>query len=359
MTAEQNQTTAAFGYVSGLDGLRLAAVAIVIVRHYEIVPMLPGGFGVSLFFFISGFLISRLLIAEEKRNGAIALGKFYIRRFIRLLPPLLLMGIVAVPLLYLIEPENFSPAQIALSFLYLGNIVKFGAPIFGWKEGYQAIEPLWSLAVEEHFYLLLPPLLFLLRSQSSRIWLMVAAIVGALLLRMFVAWADPANADQINYHFTFTRLDAMAWGVLLTLLLDAGRITQSAIDRVGHLLVWIGGIAMLASMIHWTPYYEEVLKYTPQSLAIGIFFTGVIFADQYSAVRRIAEFPLISHLGRISYELYLWHFPILAAVSHFVVGFVPAVTLSLILTLLVADVAYRLTTKRLGAMRRKFGGHPV
>ncbi|WP_336962972.1 acyltransferase [Sphingobium aquiterrae] len=359
MTAKQNQPEAAFGYVSGLDGLRLLAVSIVVVRHYEIVPMLPGGFGVSLFFFISGFLISRLLLAEEKRNGTIRLGNFYIRRFIRLLPPLMLMGIVAVPLLYAVEPENFSAAQIALSFLYLGNIVKFGAPMFGWGEGYQAIEPLWSLAVEEHFYLLLPPALLLLRSHKARITLMIAAIVGALLLRMIVAAVDPANADQINYHFTLTRLDAMAWGVLLTLVMDAGWIRLPAVDRFGHLLFWGGAVAMLASMVHWTPYYEEVLKYTPQSLAIGIFFTGAIFARQYGFVRKLAEWPLFSHLGRISYELYLWHFPILTVVSHFVPGFVPAVTIALILTLIVADIAYRLTTKRLGAIRKKFGGHPV
>ncbi|KPH58051.1 acyltransferase [Novosphingobium sp. ST904] len=97
MTAHTNQTRARFGYVSGLDGLRLVAVAIVIAAHYQLVPYIPGGFGVSIFFFISGFLITRLMLAEEKTYGQIALGRFYVRRFIRLLPPLALMGTSQCP----------------------------------------------------------------------------------------------------------------------------------------------------------------------------------------------------------------------------------------------------------------------
>ncbi|QIV81157.1 acyltransferase family protein [Mycolicibacterium frederiksbergense] len=175
-----NSPVARFGYVYGLDGLRLLAVLIVVIRHYEVVMVLPGGLGVSIFFFISGFLISRLLLAEEhKSNRPILLKPFYIRRFIRLLPPLLLMGVVCVPLLFIFYPADFSLIQIALSFVYLGNIVKFGALVWGWPEGYQAIEPLWSLAVEEHFYLLLPPALLLFKSMRSRIGLFRLSRGGA------------------------------------------------------------------------------------------------------------------------------------------------------------------------------------
>ena len=134
------------------------------------------GFGVSIFFFISGFLITRLLLAEEKRQGTIALRAFYIRRFIRLLPPLLLMGVVSVPLLYLLYPQGFSAGQVILAFLYLGNISKFGAEAYGWSEGYKSLEPLWSLAVEEQFYLLLPPCLMVVTSFRGRVALLAGAI---------------------------------------------------------------------------------------------------------------------------------------------------------------------------------------
>lgn len=358
--AMANGTGAAFGYVHGLDALRLFAVTIVVVRHYELLMMLPGGFGVSVFFFISGFLISRLLLAEEKRYGTIFLGKFYVRRFIRLLPPLMLMGVVAVPLLYLTDPARFSPVQLWLSFLYLGNIVRFLEPVFNWNIGYPAIEPLWSLAVEEHFYLVLPPMLLLIRSMRGRIWLITGAIILPLMLRL-VAYAtmDEHMADQFNYHFTFTRLDSMAWGVLLTLLLDAGKLKQATIDRVPHWLVWGGGIGMILSMVHWSPMYEVAVKYTPQSAVIGVFFTGVIFATQYDWLRRAMEWKPIVHLGRITYEIYLWHFPVLAVVLAFVPNRSLAVAISGVVTVAIADLAFRVTTKRLSGLRKRFGAHPV
>jgi peptidoglycan/LPS O-acetylase OafA/YrhL len=356
-----NSPKAQFGYVFGLDGLRLLAVLIVVVRHYELVMILPGGFGVSIFFFISGFLISRLLLAEEHRfNRPIALKPFYIRRFIRLLPPLLLMGVVAVPALYFLYPDEFSPIQIILSFSYLGNITNFGALAWGWNIGYPAIEPLWSLAVEEHFYLLLPPALLLFRTPKSRVIVMIVAIIVPLILRV---WAyevmNTQLADQFNYHFTFTRLDSIACGVLLTLLLDTGWLRPPSKRLVGHFLVVGGGLLMLASMVHWTNAYEIAWKYSFQSLAIGVFFVGVVFAPNYDWLRRILEWKPISHLGKISYELYLWHFPILAILLAVLPNRALAIPVALVATLGISEVAYRLTTKRLAGVRRRFGGHPT
>ncbi|CDO11390.1 acyltransferase family protein [Mycolicibacterium cosmeticum] len=360
-TQLDNTPEARYGYVHGLDGLRLLAVLIVIVRHYELVMILPGGFGVSIFFFISGFLITRLLLAEEHRfQRPIAIKSFYIRRFIRLLPPLLLMGVIAVPALYYFYPEDFSPAQIAMSFTYLGNITKYGAMAWGWREGYPAIEPLWSLAVEEHFYLLLPAALLLFRTPRSRVIMMSVAVVVPLIIRVWYYEVAPvALADQFNYHFTFTRLDSIGFGVLLTLLLDAGWLRIPSRRFVGHLLVFGGGLLMLASMVHWSQAYEIAWKYSFQSLAIGIFFVGVIFAPNYRWLRRLLERKPIAHLGKISYEMYLWHLPILAVLVAVLPNRALAIPIALVATVLISDGAYRLTTKRLSGLRRRFGGHPV
>lgn len=355
-----NGANAAFGYVYGLDALRLFAVAIVVIRHYEIVMILPGGFGVSLFFFISGFLISRLLLAEEKRYGTIFLGKFYVRRFIRLLPPLLLMGAIAVPILYLMDPSEFSPIQVLLSFLYFGNLMSFMAPALDWKPGYEALEPLWSLAVEEHFYLILPPLLLIVRSTSGRIWLMLAAIILPLLIRIFAyAFLERDFADQFNYHFTLTRLDSMAWGVLLTLILESGHLRLSSIEKWAHHLFWGGGIIILLTMVHWTEFYEIAIKYTPQSAAIGLLFAGLIFSVKYRWIRNIMEARPILHLGRITYEIYLWHFPVWVVIRNFVESDLAAASLSILVTIVISDLAFRLTTKRLVNWRKRFGAHPV
>ena len=116
---------------------------------------------------------------------------------------------------------------------------------------------------------------------------------------------------------------------------------------------------MIASMVHWTEIYEVSIKYSPQSLAIGIFFIGIVFSDRYNWLRSIMEWKPIVHLGRITYEMYLWHLPILAVVGSLVPSWVAAVTISIVLTIIVSDIAYRLTTKRLRGLRKRFGAHPV
>lgn len=357
----ENSPAARFGYIYGLDGLRLFAVLIVIIRHFHILDSVPGGFGVSVFFFISGFLISRLLLAEEYRyRRPVALRAFYIRRFIRLLPPLLLMGVVSIPILYALEPEKFSVLQIVLSFTYFGNLLGIGQMLWDWPSGYEALGPLWSLAVEEHFYLLLPAGLLICRSFRARLALIVFAICGPLLLRGYIyALFDPALADRINYNFTFTRIDAIAWGVLLTLLLDSGKLKPPKKDWVGYLLVVGGACLMIASMVHWAPSYEIAWKYTFQSIAIGIFIAGVLFAPNFMWLRSLLEQKTIVHLGRISYELYLWHLPVYTVAFALIPHGGQAALVAIVLTVLVSDIAYRLTTKRLGGLRRRFGGHPT
>jgi peptidoglycan/LPS O-acetylase OafA/YrhL len=357
----QNSPLARFGYVYGLDGLRLLAVSVVVIRHFNIVQAVPGGFGVSIFFFISGFLISRLLLAEEHRyKRPIGLKSFYIRRFIRLLPPLMLMGIVCVPVLYVLRPEQFSVLQVVLSFTYFGNLLGIGQILWGWPSGYEALGPLWSLAVEEHFYLLLPFALLLFKGARTRLFVVAVAVVVPLALRVWIFYIEnPLVADRINYNFTLTRIDAIAWGVLLTLMLEQKKIRPPTGSWIGHLLVWGGGCLMVASMVHWTEAYEIAWKYTFQSIAIGIFVVGVLFAFNYAWLRALLEKKPVVHLGRISYELYLWHLPVYTIAVYFITNSLLAVFAALAVTVLVADVAYRLTTKRLSGVRKRFGGHPT
>jgi len=159
-------------YLMGLDGLRALSVLLVIVGHFGFDRMVPGGLGVTIFFFISGFLITTLLRSEQAAAGQVQLGNFYIRRFLRLAPELyafLLITILAGRFYGMVSPLP----QIAAGFAFFTNYLNIAqAPL--------AIAPhwpqLWSLAVEEHFYLTFPLLLVLCRNHPNRLMAVLAVV---------------------------------------------------------------------------------------------------------------------------------------------------------------------------------------
>lgn len=343
--------------IEGLDGLRLVAVLIVLARHLDYSDKVPGGFGVSVFFFISGLLITRLILAEERDRGRMDITGFFLRRFIRLIPPLALMGAMTIPVLAYLYPAEFNWTQILFAFGYLGNIFPLLVDFHGWRDGLVAFEPLWSLAVEEHFYLMLPVVLLITRSMRARIWVVfLAGCLGPLALRAYAVFSLPPElADAFNYRFTFTRIDAMGWGVLLTLLLHAGWLRAEVLSRHGHLLLWGGAALSVLSMVHWSVDYEIAWKYTPQTIAIGMGVAALVFAENQQWLRTILERRWVRFFGKASYEIYLWHLPIYLIVLAFAERG-PGVTLLVsIITLAVAGVSYLLVTGLVAPLRRRLG----
>ena len=139
------------GYVPAIDGMRALAITTVVASHFGAEQIVPGGFGVTVFFFISGYLITSLMIQEHSRRGRIAIVLFYIRRFLRLAPALL-VSIAAVSVTFFLAFGFSSISQIfAAVFYYMNYYVIFGGstPL--------PLGPLWSLAVEEHYYCNLSP----------------------------------------------------------------------------------------------------------------------------------------------------------------------------------------------------------
>src|SRR5262245_6279726 len=134
-------------YIPSLDGMRAVAILLVVLSHLGLEHIVPGRLGVTLFFFISGFLITRLLIAEASKARAISIGAFYARRFLRLAPALLLMlAVVALAWTQFVGPVN-GPQLLAGIFYMMNYFIIFGGLTT------MPIGILWSLAVEEHYYL--------------------------------------------------------------------------------------------------------------------------------------------------------------------------------------------------------------
>jgi peptidoglycan/LPS O-acetylase OafA/YrhL len=257
------------------------AVVLVMGSHFGVPGFSSGGFvGVTLFFVLSGYLITSVLVAERQASGRVSLRRFYLRRAARLLPALAVVLVVVGGALVALDGASVAVAGVTSAALYVSNL----AVAAGINTG--PLEHTWSLAIEEQFYLVWPAVLLALWSRPRGLLTVVlAGIAVATLLRI---GADTWWA----YHFTLTRADAVLVGCLLAL--------RPAPFRAGWLAIVVLLIATLAPL---DPGWLVEWLLLPIAAVAGL---AVI-----AAPRALGNRPL-AYVGRISYGLYLWHFPIAA-----------------------------------------------
>jgi peptidoglycan/LPS O-acetylase OafA/YrhL len=329
---------------AGFDGVRAVAILLVIVWHTAVVTGFPeeamgafrplimsGWMGVDLFFALSGFLITTLLVREEAAGadegvpgkGRIHLARFYLRRGLRILPIFYL--VFAVNTLVLARFPIFSTIharQLAAhrSFLGLvpyatfwGNYFPAYSPRFSSRLFYDPGESYlvyWSLCVEEHFYLLWPLFLFAVRDRRARLATALAVCAGVCVLR-FVAAARGWEASDTTYHsVSHYRLDAILWGAAAALVHDRWPMTSAV--RRGALGV---GVAAVAALL-----VTRALSLRPPSTLLGLSVgmtalavtAALLVLELGSAPRsglaRALEIAPLRSIGRVSYGMYLVHF---------------------------------------------------
>jgi peptidoglycan/LPS O-acetylase OafA/YrhL len=337
-----------------VDGLRAAAVMAVLLMHCA-PAIFPGGFiGVDLFFVISGYVISLSLLKEHARRGAISIAGFYRRRALRILPPLLAV-VAAVLLLGALVGDAWSPTQsrrdewiealLALtSTMNWSRALRYGNPGF--------LGHLWSLSVEEQFYLVWPPLLLLLLRTGNR--RLIAALLPALILLSFV-WrtylASVGAAPERMYLGLDTRADSLMLGCLLAV---AG--TGSLPRRL--LKCWIIPAAILALLLLFASWDQPWLGWGGFTL-LGILATWLVASavEAGPTLRTALTLRPVQWIGLRSYSLYLWQVPVLGIVGLF--GLPPpyAAAATFGSSLIVAALSYRLFEQTFG--RRPRPGAPV
>ena len=301
------------GYVPGLDGLRAASVSIVAFAHFGFSDLIPGGLGVTVFFFLSGYLITRLLLAEQVKHARVDLGRFYGRRFLRLGPELLAFLLFTALLAPPLFGVRATPEQLLAGLFYVTNYVQL---LSGPKcENCALTGHLWSLAVEEHFYLIMPLALVLLRADPRRLtWLFLGVIAWGLLWRSGVVFMA-GGGEPYTYIATESRIDSIAWGCLAAVLQARGSAVIGVIERRPLAAFGGGLLLLLITLAVRDEAFRESVRYSLQVLALFALVMALILGPRLQPLVRLLEWSPIRWMGRLSYGAYLWHFVALAAVA--------------------------------------------
>ncbi|MER7841883.1 acyltransferase [Streptomyces sp. NPDC096040] len=344
--------------MAGLDGLRTVAVVLVVVYHVE-PDLVPGGWvGVDVFFTISGFVITRLLVAEYARTGRIGLWSFYRRRWLRLMPALLVMCAVTALLSVAFSLPLFRGAWVAavLAAGSVVNLVRAGDP-GTYSDVTAPLGHTWSLGVEEQFYLAWPLLLLvLLRHATARAVLgwAVALCVLPVLWRT-VLW-DPTAAHRI-YNGPDTRADQLLVGALLALVLARLRADDprlALLRRWARRLCW-PALALLG-LIVWQIPITEAGGWDPVWYTVGFLVAAALSACVVAALElcpqswpsRLLSLAAPAWVGRnLSYGMYLWHYPVIRLLSNLGVHGDRLLPAGLAATLVAALASYTLIERPL------------
>lgn len=293
-------------YIPTLDGWRAVAIIGVILCHssesllqtnpqrqssYLLTALTWGRLGVDLFFAISGFLITGRLLDETRRHGRFSLSRFYIRRSFRILPPYLFY-LVVIGLLATLGLLQVSGNEIFDCLLFVRNYTIY--------QGSQYTSHFWSLAVEEHFYLLWP-LLLLVVGPRRAIWMIpVLALTIAAWRTLDLRYQFFANRFlDPGVHFrTDTRLDSLLWGCLAALILPS--LDCNRWGRSGGWL-WAGIIGIL---VLWIVIGLPILSLGTAVLFPALVLSTVLFPQNWAGL--LLDWSPLRWIGRTSYSLYLW-----------------------------------------------------
>ena len=335
---------------------------------------MPGGLGVTIFFFLSGYLISTLMLAEHERTGAINILNFYARRAFRLMPPLIVSLAIAYGLTYSGWLAGAITGKgLAAQLLYFANYYGlFFDPGNTIPEGTGI---LWSLAVEEHFYIVYPLLMTLLLGSTLRPRT-IGALLGVVCLvvlawRMHLVQSSGFWPDR-TYYASDTRIDSIVYGCILALVMNPMRQPRrpgawsGEVSGSMSLAQWaalaIAGGAMLFTLIYRDPTFRETARYSIQGLALmPIFYFAIRFSD--NPLFRHLNSPWAIALGTYSYAIYLIHYVIISVLDKNVPA-VAAKSAILFPTALLISIAFAVAIERyvepyFRRLRRKFRSEPA
>jgi peptidoglycan/LPS O-acetylase OafA/YrhL len=349
------------GRVAPLDGVRGIAVILVLAFHLGLPGTRGGWVGVDVFFGLSGFLITSLLVGEWRATGRVSFSRFWARRARRLLPALLVMlpGVILAALLL----DRATPSLRGDAFATLGYVAnwRFIASDQSYFTSFD-VSPLrhtWSLAIEEQFYLVWPLAIVLLLRFVRRPALRIAAVVA---LAAWSAWwmrvvaLDGTDLSRA-YYGSDTRLATILAGCVAALAVAAASDrTRARLRRVSGWLVAVPGVALVAVVVSVSE--DRAWLYTSGGFAgIAVLAAVVVVGAAHlgpGRVRRILALPLLVRAGLLSYGLYLWHWPVIVLLERVDLPRPGLVAVQVGVAVTLAELSYRFVEHPIRTRRLRF-----
>jgi peptidoglycan/LPS O-acetylase OafA/YrhL len=354
------------GYRPALDGVRAIAVVAVVLFHFEL-DWIPGGFlGVDVFFVVSGYLITSLMIEEWDGSGRIDRRQFWYRRGRRLLPALYLMLLVVSTWAVLFVPDALDRlrSDVIAALLYVTNwwYIVDGQTYFDALGRPPVLQHLWSLAVEEQWYLIWPFVFaFAMRRTAGAVYRLVVpllAVAGASAIWMAILFNATGDVSRV-YYGTDTRMSGLLIGAAAAMCWRpwrsraAGQRHFVAVDAAGTIAL----AALIVTMLRWGS--DTTFLFHGGFVVVALLSIVVVAAAVHPGARWLGgllSVPVLRWIGVRSYGIYLWHWPVVVLVSERDVGLPrPAmVVLWTVLTVGLAEASYRFveTPIRRGALSR-------
>jgi peptidoglycan/LPS O-acetylase OafA/YrhL len=343
--------------IPSLDGLRAVAILLVFLSHWQeaagVPRFIPGNFGVTLFFFLSGYLITTLMRVEIERTGTLSIRLFYLRRALRIFPTCYL--VLAAAALY-----GWSRSATDMWFLVgqAVHLTNYQIILHGWEAPIAPhTDVFWSLAVEEHFYLAFPALFLVMirRMPLEYVANMLLCVCAAVFLwRCLLVFGLGAHPDR-TYLGTDTRIDSILFGCVLALrgnpALDSTAIEESTWKRY---LFPVALAVLFASQLVGGRAFRETFGYSIQGLCLFVVFVVAVRYPSWGVIR-VLNWTAMRWIGLLSFAIYLVHPAMLAAAvalvgrSVFEVGAVAT-----LLTLAASAMLYYGVERPMSGLRRRF-----
>ena len=299
-------------YRADIDGLRAIAVLSVVLFHAKVGPFTGGYVGVDIFFVISGFLITSILV-KDLEAGTFSFAKFYERRIRRIFPALFTVVLTAaVAGWFILTPQDYR--VFALSMIHLGGFVsnvffKQRAGYFGPAAETQPLLHSWSLAVEEQFYVIAPFALLLLFRFT---WKSRGRVLAAVAV---ISLASAAHGVSLELPSAFYYLHSRAWELLTGMLLGLGVVPLVRAKPLAEVMA-MTGVAMIACAVFLFTPATPFPGFAALMPCLGAAFIIHSGAQASTFVSRFLSLPTAVFTGKISYSLYLWHWPLLVFANY-------------------------------------------